>query len=49
MDRKIINYYKAVAKQLLYPDEVLDAIKKAKTEEEISRILREARIQSLEF
>lgn len=49
MDRKIINHYKSVAKQLLYPDEVLDAIKKAKTEEEISRILREARIQSLEF
>lgn len=49
MDRRIINHYKAVAKQLLYPDEVLDAIKKAKTEEEITRILREARVQSLEF
>lgn len=41
--RELRRYYKNIAKELLYPDEVLDDIDKATTEDEMSRIMTNAR------
>lgn len=41
--RELRRYYKNIAEGLLYPDEVLDDIDKATTEDEMSRIMNRAR------
>ena len=45
MDKTITNKYIRIAKDLMYPDDVVKKIRSAKSEYEISQILRYARHQ----
>lgn len=44
MSKELIREYTKIAKELCYGSEIINAIKQANTENEVTRILRNARL-----